>query len=220
MLPRFQLAIAFLVLTFLGAKTEAIREIKWQDLIPPKPAITDPLQKLQSDQQYQVVMIGRVRDLQAEGSIADGDQETRKAEEFRHKLEREGLDVDRLLKQREAFLAAMEKWNEQLVDELDGQLIRMPGYLLPLEYTGTAVSEFLLVPFVGACIHVPPPPLNQIVFVHVDKPFRPKFIFTPVRVTGRISTKRTQKTLSFVDGSANVETGYFLRNGKVETFDE
>ena len=46
----------------------------------------------------------------------------------------------------------------------------MPGYLLPLEFSGKLVSEFLLVPWVGACIHTPPPPPNQIVHVKTDKP--------------------------------------------------
>jgi hypothetical protein len=52
---------------------------------------------------------------------------------------------------------------------LNGAAIRIAGFLVPLERTGKALSEFLLVPYFGACIHVPPPPANQIIHV-VAKP--------------------------------------------------
>jgi hypothetical protein len=49
---------------------------------------------------------------------------------------------------------------------LDGQNIRLPGYIVPLEVSEEGrTTEFLLVPYFGACIHVPPPPSNQIVHV-------------------------------------------------------
>src|SRR5690606_31134482 len=53
-----------------------------------------------------------------------------------------------------------------VVTELDGRHIRLPGYIVPLGITeAMEVEEFLLVPWFGACIHVPPPPSNQIVHV-------------------------------------------------------
>lgn len=52
---------------------------------------------------------------------------------------------------------------------LDGQQIRMNGFVAPLTYDEDIVTEFLLVPFFGACIHVPAPPANQTVLVSVDK---------------------------------------------------
>ena len=216
---RLQRAIAFLVLSSVGAWAEDVREIKWQDLIPAKQDAVSPFQKLTADQKYQVGMIASIRKLQLKGLTAKGDPATRDAQIFKDKLEKQGLDVEALLEQHDAFRAEIRKQGERLVHTLDGELIRMPGYLLPLEYTGTAVREFLLVPFVGACIHVPPPPLNQMVFVRVDAPFVPKSIYSPVWVSGRISTKTSQKTLSLVDGSSKIEAGYSLANGRVEPFD-
>ena len=46
--------------------------------------------------------------------------------------------------------------------ELDGLRIRIPGYVVPLDMLGGDIREFLLVPYMGACIHTPPPPANQI----------------------------------------------------------
>lgn len=57
-------------------------------------------------------------------------------------------------------------------DAIDGQPVRLPGYLVPLEDGKAGMTEFLLVPYFGACIHTPPPPSNQI--VHVKPQQAPK----------------------------------------------
>jgi hypothetical protein len=62
--------------------------------------------------------------------------------------------------------------NAPVRDELEGQRVRLPGYVVPLEYSTGAIREFLLVPYFGACIHSPPPPANQIVMVRMQKPIR------------------------------------------------
>jgi hypothetical protein len=49
---------------------------------------------------------------------------------------------------------------------MDGQRIRIPGYIVPLERADGRLRQFLLVPYHGACIHTPPPPANQIIQVH------------------------------------------------------
>ncbi|MEO1137328.1 MAG: DUF3299 domain-containing protein [Pseudomonadota bacterium] len=58
-----------------------------------------------------------------------------------------------------------------VVEELEGELVRIPGFVLPFEYTESGkISEFLLVPYFGACIHTPPPPPNQLVYVTAEEP--------------------------------------------------
>ncbi|MFP3457944.1 DUF3299 domain-containing protein, partial [Psychrobacter sp. SIMBA_152] len=52
-----------------------------------------------------------------------------------------------------------------VVEALDGKKVRIPGYVVQLEGDADNVTEFLLVPYFGACIHVPPPPPNQIIHV-------------------------------------------------------
>ena len=77
----------------------------------------------------------------------------------------------------------------QIVTELNGKHVRIGGYVVPLDFEATTVKEFLLVPFVGACIHVPPPPANQIIYVKADKGFEVAGQFDPVTVTGTIKTE-------------------------------
>ena len=61
------------------------------------------------------------------------------------------------------YLAEVNK--APTVTELNGRTVKIPGYVVPLETDGQVTSEFLLVPSFGACVHVPPPPANQIIHV-------------------------------------------------------
>ncbi len=70
---------------------------------------------------------------------------------------------------------------------LDGKMVKIPGYMVPLEDDSEIVSEFLLVPYVGACIHTPPPPPNQIVQVKMNSQKKVKMSFwDPVWVHGKL----------------------------------
>jgi uncharacterized protein len=96
-----------------------------------------------------------------------------------------------------------------VVESLNNKIVRLSGFLVTLEGDGQAVSEFLLVPFFGACIHVPPPPSNQIVLVRTpNKPFKVKQIFDTVMVTGRLRTEATRNDLasaSYVIEATHIE---------------
>jgi hypothetical protein len=75
--------------------------------------------------------------------------------------------------------------------QLADKRVSIPGFMVPLEDDLDSVTEFLLVPYAGACIHVPPPPPNQIVYVKMEKNTKVQVTFTdPILVTGtlRIST--------------------------------
>ena len=55
--------------------------------------------------------------------------------------------------------------NAPVNDSINGKKVKLPGFIAPLENDNGKVSEFLLVPYFGACIHVPPPPVNQTVMI-------------------------------------------------------
>jgi hypothetical protein len=74
------------------------------------------------------------------------------------------------------------------------------------------------VPWVGACIHTPPPPPNQIVHVKTDQPFEFTGLFTPVWVTGRMSAAASRKSLYLIDGSSDIDIGYSLQASQVEPY--
>ncbi len=63
--------------------------------------------------------------------------------------------------------------------KLDNQEVRIPGFVVPLEGDAKKITAFLLVPYFGACIHVPPPPTNQVVYVSYPKGRRWTICGTP-----------------------------------------
>lgn len=78
------------------------------------------------------------------------------------------------------------------IKQLNGTMGRVPGFIVPLEDEETVVSEFLLVPYFGACIHVPPPPPNQIVHVLMEKKKKITFDFwQPLWVEGRLKVAKS-----------------------------
>lgn len=95
-----------------------------------------------------------------------------------------------------------------VVSELNGKTVSIGGYVVPLDFDSTTVKEFLLVPFVGACIHVPPPPANQIIYVKTEKGFEVGGQFDPVTVTGKINT-----TVAF---TGLADAGYTMTADSVE----
>ena len=95
-----------------------------------------------------------------------------------------------------------------VVEGLAGKRVHIGGYVVPLNFDATRVTDFLLVPFVGACIHVPPPPANQIIYVKVEQGFDVQGTFDPVWVTGTLKVTPTFTGLA--------DAGYSLEAEKVE----
>jgi hypothetical protein len=92
-----------------------------------------------------------------------------------------------------------------VVDSLDGKTVHIGGYVVPLDFDATTIKEFLLVPFVGACIHVPPPPANQIIYVKTEKGFDVRGSFDPVYVTGKMKVSMTFTGLADAGYSIDAE---------------
>ena len=108
------------------------------------------------------------------------------------------------------------------VDSLNGRQVRMPGYLLPLEFDGEHVSEFLLVPYLGACIHTPPPPANQIIYGTYEPGYAVDDLYTPVWIAGELEVKRDSAQLGEAgfEEKLEVSSGYSMRVNKIEPYIE
>jgi hypothetical protein len=84
-----------------------------------------------------------------------------------------------------------EVWdNAPTNNAMDGQSVRIPGYIVPLEEGKSGMTEFLLVPYFGACIHSPPPPSNQIIHVLPSKPAQNYRSMDTVWINGTLKTLR------------------------------
>jgi uncharacterized protein len=93
------------------------------------------------------------------------------------------------------------------VRQLQGKRVSIPGFMVPLEDDAQEVTEFLLVPYAGACIHVPPPPPNQMVYVKLIHNGNAKMSFTdPIVVTGILKITNVKSPYGDVSYNLDGET--------------
>jgi hypothetical protein len=119
----------------------------------------------------------------------------------------------------EEGIAAFEELRAQLssapiVPELNDQLIKIAGFIVPLDFDFEAetFSSFLLVPYFGACIHVPPPPSNQVIHIQSAKPLEQELLDYAVWVTGKLTTESVASEEAFA--------GYSIKNAELEIYEE
>ena len=99
-----------------------------------------------------------------------------------------------------------------VVKALNGQRVRLPGYIVPLEVSEEGrVIEFLLVPYFGACIHVPPPPSNQIVHVTSELGVKVEELYQPYWIEGPMQVKATTSELA--------DAGYQMEADKILVYE-
>lgn len=96
--------------------------------------------------------------------------------------------------------------------ELNGSKIKIPGFVIPLEGDANTVTEFLLVPYFGACIHVPPPPPNQIIYVKFPKGAPIQQLWDVVYVIGELKTETISHELA--------ETAYVIEGTEIAEYDD
>lgn len=72
------------------------------------------------------------------------------------------------------------------LEMVHGKPVKIPGFVVPLDDDIQGASEFLLVPSPQACIHVPPPPANQMILVRMAKGTPPRRDWGPVWVKGKL----------------------------------
>ncbi len=214
------LITALLMLTGIQANADEVREVTWDDLIPANLDFDDPFEKLTDAQLYNLGTVALYREkLASEEEITDPSKDY--YDEALAELKAEDIDIDGLLAIREQITEKRRARGQAANAELNGKNIRIPGYLLPLEFEDKKVVEFLLVPWVGACIHTPPPPPNQIVHVKLNKGFDiGDNTFTPVWVNGVMKTEKNNPELSFVDGKQNIDVSYVMQAEEVEIYKE
>ena len=112
----------------------------------------------------------------------------------------------------DAMRQMREAWDNAPVEAaLDNAKVKLPGYLVPLEEDKAgAITEFLLVPYFGACIHTPPPPANQIVLVVPAKAAAGLRSMDTVWVSGTLKAKRSDSPMG--------ASGYRLESALVERY--
>ena len=99
----------------------------------------------------------------------------------------------------------------KLNESLDGSYIKMPGFIIPFDIGVKGVTEFMLVPYTGACIHMPPPPANQLVMVNAKTPWPSDDLWNPVWVIGMMRMQLQSTDLG--------QTGYAIVADQMEVYE-
>ncbi len=170
---------ALFVLTTLSLNTTALaaadtpaaqaefKTIEWTDLIPP-----DVLDILMNPPDY--IM-----------EIEDGSIEDQISSQMKSTM---SSDADPY---QQALVSTKVK------PEMDGAMVRLPGFIVPLEFDDQqVVTQFFLVPYFGACLHMPPPPPNQIVLVDAPQGLQLEAIYTPFWISGEMSTTLSENEVA------------------------
>lgn len=146
----------------------AFKEIEWTDLMPREDfeALSNPPSYLDE--------------------IEDGSMEDRISSQVANAIENASDD-----RYQQALVST------KVVPEMDGKAVRIPGFVVPIEFNeDRAITQFFLVPFFGACIHVPPPPPNQVIHVTTPQGFTERELYNPFWISGVIKTNYTANDIA------------------------
>jgi hypothetical protein len=184
-----------------GAFAAEPREVTWDDLVPAEAEFDDAFTRLDEDTLFELSMVANVRDRIESGQEVD-EKTLASYRERVETLEGDGVDVDGLIAMRDQVAKERVAKTYLANEELDGKPVRIP------------------VPYVGACIHTPPPPPNQIVHVKTKEAYATDGgLYTPVWVNGLMKAEQVQSSLSFVDGASDIPSAYALEAISVEPYE-
>ena len=134
------------------ATKQSFQTLEWDDLLP-----EEDLQALLNPPEYL-------------SSIEDGSSEDQLVSGLQNNIPNGPMD-----RFQQALIST------EIIQELDGKAAKIPGFIVPLEFDDDQViTEFFLVPYFGACIHVPPPPPNQIIYIKYKQGFKLESLYEPI----------------------------------------
>jgi hypothetical protein len=207
------LALAIAALSFNAWANEA-KPVKWADLQPDSPALRATVNKMTQEEKMRLMRAVQQRELKT--MLDNGKIKASDLTQNDIKLIKENYSAFApLIKDIEQF---EKKRSSEMIPALNNQIVQIDGYLLPLKQNGKKVTEFLLVPVIGACIHVPAPPPNQMVVVQFPKGYEHSELFAPITVTGKLTIKSTQANLALADGASDVAVGYQMQASEVREY--
>ncbi|WP_117196251.1 DUF3299 domain-containing protein [Rhizobium terrae] len=217
------LILAIFSLGSSAAFSAGATQLKWEMLIPPAEALSFSPNDLPLEQQQALGSVlywkGHPSGELSEEFALQHAEAKKRVDEDREKLAAQGVDLDALYNQYVAWATEVERRGTLTETKYDGERVSIAGYLLPLDFAPSGTTEFLLVPYFGACIHEPPPPPNQVIYLKSSAPYAPKALFDAVMTTGTMRVQSEKKNLSFMDGSGDVASGYLLEGESIVPYE-
>ncbi len=222
MLRRTAAVLAVLGLSCGMAPSEGVPRLNWEMLVPAAQPLAFSPDDLPFEQQQALrdVMYWKghpTGELEEEYAL-QRDEAKKRVDAARDRLATQGVDLDVLYDRYVAWATEIERRGTLTEAKFDGERVAIAGYLLPLDFDPAGTTEFLLVPYFGACIHEPPPPPNQVIYLKSATPYAATSLFEGVMITGTMRVHTARKDLSFVDGSSEVASGYLIEGETIEPY--
>jgi hypothetical protein len=197
---------------FIGA--QGFKMLTWKDLEPPLD-FDDPFEKLELSELRQLGELSYYRQIENIAKDELTEYELKRKDSIIKWLTNANIDYEYLFEMRPKIEEMRAKKGKEVNKALDKTQIEISGYLLPLNFDQGKANEFLLVPWVGACIHTPPPPKNQIIHVKTKEWMDAVGLYDPVVLSGRLDVVETVSQLYLVDGNSMIISGYTVNDATI-----
>ena len=193
--------------------------ITWDDLQAQSTHLTNPYAHLSTAQTYRLSSLYQLKEWAKENQPDPDSFEVQEIKRLEQSFVDEDIDTAALLTRVGEARDYWRSHSQTTNPDLEDRAVQLSGYILPLnedsqtrqsERVSGQVSEFLLVPYVGACIHVPPPPPNQMVYIKPAAAIKNPGMFSSVLVTGTLRASAGSYELFQVDGSRTVDVSYTM----------
>jgi hypothetical protein len=195
---------------------EASDELDWHSLRPAAAPADNPFERLTPQQTDWITEIALGRLMQARGRPVSAEAAARQAA-LADTLAAEGLDAEQLLLQRDALIAQRRAAAQAPVPAVAGREVRLVGHLVPASADGATVTDWLFVPWAGACSHTALP-ANQIVRIPAkDLAEADRHGTQPLVLTGWIDVHEQESQLRLVDGELLLRSAYVVVNPKIHS---
>ena len=215
------LLIPFLLVLFSTAQAAVTQEpikISFNDLQGKVAPYENPFQHLTDDQLYNLSVYAQISEMQRLAPERVTESMEIDAEVAKKQLIEDKIDIADMLAKGKVISEMHQKAALSTNPLLANKKIQMGGYMLALEFDNGLVSEFLLVPTIGACSHKAVPPANQIILVSAIKPVAVGPAYEAVLVTGTLRINAQSKALYLVDGEKSIEMAYTIEDAAVKPY--
>lgn len=213
----------FILISLLLSLISAVQavekiSINWSDLQGQVEPYKDPFSALTENQLYNLSIYARITEMSKKvpKRVTDGMKEEAAAAKV--ELEADKIDIAYMFEQRDIIIQKRQQAAMSTNSLLADKTIEMGGFMLALEFNEGKVTEFLLVPTIGACSHKPIPSANQIVYVKTKEPVKAGSPYAAIKVTGKLLIKPQSQDLYLVDGQKEINMAYSIEDAKVEPF--
>lgn len=193
------------------------KDITWDDLIPEAKPISDPFKDMDYEILKEIKSLVLLNDAKSRRDLST--EESKRKKELETSIEKKNINFDSLMVIRSQIIEQRESASIAIVEDLLNTKVAITGFVLPLEIKGTTTDEFLLVPWVGACIHTPPPASNQIIYIKLKQPITINGMYDASKIKGILRSDQKNNSVFMMDGNGDVGSSYTIDNVTAEVID-